>query len=150
MHGVKLFAAPLIFGITRQPLQLQSFFLNCQLFVIQTGPFPVTIDHRIAKRTAVWRADGLALVAVFVSVVVTSGAGNERPRCRAELRAAMFGMTRDAADSGISMLVNDGRHERFGRVTRSAFLVDAGRKRMTRCARASVRASRNRRRQNQL
>src|SRR2546426_453637 len=52
MHSVKLLAAPLIFDVAWQPLQLQSFLLNSQLFIVHTGPFPVTIDHRIAKRAA--------------------------------------------------------------------------------------------------
>ena len=96
------------------------------------------------------RADSLAVIAVSVSVVMATGAGNKACGRRAELRATMFGVTSDTADSGVRVLMYDGGNERFGRVTGSALRFDAGPEGMTRSAGAGVGVISNRRRQNQI
>ena len=117
MHGVKLLAAPLVFSIAGQTLELQRVLSQSHFAGIETCPLPMSIHDWIAKCSAVWRADFLSVVKIFVAVVVASKARKQRAAGRVELSAAMLFVTLRATDSRILVLMNDGRNECTGRVT---------------------------------
>ena len=74
MHGMKLFAAPLVFAVRGQAFEFQSFFPDSHFLLVDARPLPVTVNYRITKCAAVWSADFLSIVEVFVAIGVTLGA----------------------------------------------------------------------------
>src|ERR1700674_4302029 len=91
---MKLFAPPLIIRVLRQACYGNLF--QCPIAIVESLPFPFSIDHRVSKRSTMRRTYAPAVVGIFIGVVVAIGARPEGCRRRFEIRPAVFGMTGDA------------------------------------------------------
>src|SRR5206468_10501817 len=91
-----------------------------QLLSIQPGPLPFAIDYRIAKGSAVWSANRLAVIDGLVLVVMAFGARLQRASDGAELNPAMLAVTSDATDAGIHVWLDHCGDESISRVARRA------------------------------
>lgn len=145
MYGVKLLAAPLVFGVARQALEFQSRFSLRQLIRVDSFPFPVAVNDGISESAAVSGADSLPSKSFLVLIVVTFSAGQQRAVDGAELRAAVFGMTINATNSGARMRRDNGSYKSIGRVTGRASGFHGGCETVARSAGTCIRAISNRR-----
>src|SRR5262245_63239610 len=98
MHSMKLFAAPLVFGIAGQSLKAQRGLPLGHLVFIDTCPLPMSADDRITKRAAVRRANTFSIVKILVAIIVTTKTGEQRSIQCAELCAAMLCVAGNAVD----------------------------------------------------
>ena len=68
---------------------------------VNAFPFPDTIRRRITIRTAMRRADRLAVVELLITVAMTSRTAFDGGRAHVKIAALMFLMTRRASNSGV-------------------------------------------------
>ena len=115
MKRVKLFAAPHVVRVASQAR-------DCDLFqrpvaLVQSLPRPLSVDHRVAKRSAMRCANPAPVVGILIRVAVTFGAGREGGFSRFEFRSAMLSVTSNATYPGHYVRLDDRRDKRFRVVT---------------------------------
>src|SRR5881397_887484 len=115
MEQVELFTAPLLLAIDRQT-RSSDLWSGRELLRIKAFPFPLTIDHGIAQRSAVRSAEFVSIVSLTVVVGMTPGAGIQRRLHRLDAFFAMFRMTAQTADPGGGVRRGHGPDKRIGSV----------------------------------